>query len=631
MRRIAFYLFYDKDGIVDDYIIYKLQKLSEFVDTIFVVSNSQVDKENRKKIENVCDTFFVRENIGFDVWGYKEAMESFGREKLRDYDELILLNYTFFGPIFPFSELFSSMENRHCDFWGISAHKEVEPNPVFDNKKLPLHIQSHFIAVRRNMFTSKAFEDYWDNMPMIQSYYDSILKHESRFTEHFHQQGFTYEVYLDPQDYSSDYALFESVELAMKNRSPILKKRIFVHDPIYLEQKAIFPRRAMEYIQAHSDYDINLIWKSVVRAAEPRTLYTNMDMLEILSTDTAAQPPSRVPRIAVIAHMYYSDMMAEILGYLEHIPYKFDLYIATDNEEKKAEMLSVLNSQPDQNVEIRVTGQNRGRDMATYFVTFQDIQLSDKYDVTCCIHSKKSLQNGLNVGQYFKEHQFANLLYNKNYVSNILDLFDKEPQLGIVMPPVVHIGYPTLGHSWFINLELTKKWAKKMGIDTIFDASTPLAPYGTMYWSRPMALRKLTGYKWKPQLQDFEFEIGEVDGTLPHALERLIVYAAMDSGYYARCVMNPVSAAVAYTKLEYKLQRVAALMPNGYVRNQIDWLMLVQAHLAKAKGVLKYSGRQHLRMAISLANRRFTKKFPFTAKVLMPVLSLAKIGYRKMF
>lgn len=35
MRRVAFYLFYDNDGVVDDYIVYKLRKLRAHVDTIF--------------------------------------------------------------------------------------------------------------------------------------------------------------------------------------------------------------------------------------------------------------------------------------------------------------------------------------------------------------------------------------------------------------------------------------------------------------------------------------------------------------------------------------------------------------------------------------------------------------------
>ena len=76
---MIFYLFYDAQGIVDDYVPYKLQALRPFADHIFVVSNSKLTAEGRQLLEGVADTVWARENIGFDVWGYKEAMETSGR------------------------------------------------------------------------------------------------------------------------------------------------------------------------------------------------------------------------------------------------------------------------------------------------------------------------------------------------------------------------------------------------------------------------------------------------------------------------------------------------------------------------------------------------------------------------
>jgi rhamnosyltransferase len=113
MRRIAFYLFYDEFGEVDDYIPTKLTALQEFVEDIVVVSNSKMTVAGRAKLENIGATVFCRENVGFDVWGYKEGMETIGYDELAsNYDEVILLNYTFFAPIFPFAELFNEMDSR---------------------------------------------------------------------------------------------------------------------------------------------------------------------------------------------------------------------------------------------------------------------------------------------------------------------------------------------------------------------------------------------------------------------------------------------------------------------------------------------------------------------------------------
>lgn len=570
MKRVLFYLFFDEQGVVDDYIPYKLAKLRENVDTIFVVSNSSLDERARAALEAVADIVHVRENVGFDVWGYKEAMEVFGEKRLEDYDELILMNYTFFGPIYPFSETFAAMDARECDFWGITAHKAMTPNPFTGEGMLPLHLNSHWIAVRRKMFLSTEFRQYWANMPSITSYVDSILQHESKFTAHFSSKGFSYLVTFPVEDYPTEYPAFQSIEMMLRNRCPIFKRRLFFHDPLFLEQNAVILRESMQLVERASDYDVDLIWKNIVRTAQPRTIHTNLDLLEVVS-ETATEPPlAREPRIAVLAHLYYDDMVDEIMEYVSNIPYTYDLYVTTNTVEKKLSIERALASYGIQRVDVRVMEQNRGRDMGSMFITLRDVLLSDTYDYACRLHSKKSPQNGYNMALLFKQHMFDNLLYTPGYVRNIISLFEQNPTLGMVMPPVVQIAYPTLGHAWFANREPAKLWAKKLGIETCFDDSTPMAPYGTMFWFRPKAIKKLAEHMF--EWTDFGPEPNHVDGSLAHVLERLLGYAVMSEGYHLRCVINRPWAAINYTKLEYKLQRLASALPNGNIFDQLFWI-----------------------------------------------------------
>lgn len=606
MERLAIYLFFDERGVVDDYVIYKLKELRKHVGNIFVISNSVLPTSEREKFEAVADTVQERKNVGFDVWGYKEALEQVGWEELVEYDEVILLNYTFFGPIFPFAEMFSRLEASDCDFWGISAHKEIAPNPYTGQGSLPLHIQSHFIAVRRKMLASIAFRDYWENMPMINSYSDSILLHETKFTEHFASQGYTYEVFLDPEEYRTDYALFTSLEETLEKRSPILKKRPFVHDPLYLERNVISLRNAMETIRANTSYDTSLIWKSVLRAAEPRALYTNMDLLEILPDEPIGALSEKTLRVAAVVHMYYADMIDEISGYLANIPVPYDLYLTTDTEDKAQVLRDGVIKANASSIEIRVLDLNQGRDMAPLFIGCADVLQPGRYDLICRLHSKQSPQDPPNVAGNFKRHMFDNLLNSPGYVHNLLSLFETEPNLGLVMPPVIHAGYPTLGHSWSINRPLSEHWAEKLGIHVPFDANTPLAPYGGMFWFRPAALRVISTYPWR--ISDFETEVGKVDGTLPHVLERITGYACHQAGYHVRCVLNRRTAAIGYTKLEYKLQRVASLMPGGQVQDQVDWLHAVRAHLdaEPARRTLEY----HFEECVRQIRARFIARYP---------------------
>ena len=202
--------------------------------------------------------------------------------------------------------------------------------------------------------------------------------------------------------------------------------------------------------------------------------------------------------------------------------------------------------------DVRVV-KNRGRDVGALFIGLRDVVIDGDYDYVCRLHSKVSPQDVYG-GRHFKSHLFENLLASPVYVGNLLSLFESEPRMGMAMPPVVHIGYPTLGNAWFTNKPAAAKWAKQLGIRVPFDEYTPLAAYGSMYWFRPEALSLL--FNAKLGWSDFAEEPNYGDGGLAHVLERLVAYACHQNGFYAKAVMTPRRAAESYVKLEYKLQRL---------------------------------------------------------------------------
>ena len=193
MRRAVFYLFYDPQGQVDDYVLHTLGHLRPHAEQIFVVSNTPLDAADTAPARDRRRPVWERENVGFDVWAYKEAMEQFGAERLADYDEVILLNSTFFGPRRQLRRpSFAEMDARDdIDFWGITEHGPMRPAPVRRHRPLARHIQSHWIAVRRRMVTSTDWAEYWDEMPMI----DDLPRTRSsgtraRFTPYFVERGY---------------------------------------------------------------------------------------------------------------------------------------------------------------------------------------------------------------------------------------------------------------------------------------------------------------------------------------------------------------------------------------------------------------------------------------------------------
>lgn len=609
LRRVIFYLFYDPRGQVDDYVTHKLKSLRESADYIFVVANSVLTPEGRSKLESVADEVYARENVGFDVWAYKEAMEVFGRDRLLEFDELVLMNYTFFGPIYPFTEVFERMDRTGCEFWGISAHKAVQGDPVTGEGTFPFHIQSHWIAVRRPMFRSLEFQQYWDTMPMITSYDGSIKHHEARFTAHFAAKGFTYAVAFPAENYPGNHPIFENSQMMLDDRCPIVKRRIFFHDPLYLERNAILGKRVMQRIEK-TDYPTDLIWKNVARSAEPRTLYTNFSLLEVVSDVDSGFVPDPVPRVAVLAHIYYEDMVDEIMSYVRHIPVPFDLIVTTSSAQKKSVILEALKRYDISQVDVRVVEQNRGRDMSALFIGCRDILQSDDYDLVCRVHSKKSPQDSWNSADLFKHHMFDNLLNTRPYVEGILRLFQENATLGMVYPPIVNIGYPTLGHSWFFNRGPAEELAAELGIEIPFDRTTPLSPYGSMFWARPQAIRRMVDHDFK--WTDYPLEGDYADGSLSHVQERILGYCALTDGYHVRCVINSDWAEINYTFLEYKLQLLSSRLPH-YTQDQVDYLERMQ------------TGQPILRALKETVDQRM----PLVGKAARPAYRAARAVYRR--
>lgn len=570
-RRIVFYLLHDSRGEVDDYIPYKLERLRARTDHIFVIVNGSLTDEGRLRLEAVADTVWVRENVGFDVWGYKEALDQVGLDRLREFDELILMNYTWFGPVRPFEDLFDRMDQQAAHFWGMTDYGEQTPNPFTKKGVLHRHLQSHWIAVRRPMFDSEAWAEYWRTMPPITTYTESILNHESRFTHHFEERGYQSAVAFAEKDYPSEHPALINADLLLDDGCPVLKRRAFFHYPPYLDQHSVIGRWSIERAE-HYGYPVRMLYQNLVRNSKPRELHADAEMMEILPDVDLGFDRQSALRVAAIVHIFYEEMTDELLDRLRMIPLPYDLYITTTDAAKAEHIREVIDRREDDGwriYEVRVLPSNRGRDLSAFFIGCRDVLEPGRYDLVVKLHSKQTAQGSFNAGRYFKLQQLDNVLSSPGFAANAFALFEREPGLGLVFPPMIHIGFPTMGRGWYANREPAEKLAKQLGIRVPFDDVSPLAPYGCMWIGRPEALRLLSEHPW--EYKQYAPPHKHFDGSLAHVQERLIAYAAAELGYHTRTIANAEHAAISHTALEFKLDQMGATMP-GYAIDQIQFL-----------------------------------------------------------
>jgi lipopolysaccharide biosynthesis protein len=136
----------------------------------------------------------------------------------------------------------------------------------------------------------------------------------------------------------------------------------------------------------------------------------------------------------------------------------------------------------------------------------------------------------------------GNLLGSPQNIAAIVEAFANDAKLGLVYAKPFA---PVANHvEWGSNFELTASLLKRLGI-TINSDETPQFPTGTMFWFRPKALAPLLTLGLT--LDDFARAAGQgsrdpdsgaiVDGTLMHALERMISYVTKAAGFALREVL----------------------------------------------------------------------------------------------
>ncbi len=267
MKRICIYVTYDFENIADDYIGYMLQELRKVADRLIVVCNYPSIARGADNIRPYADKIYYRKNIGYDAGAYKDALCSYlGWDEVSRYDELLLINDSFYGPLYPIRVLFDRMEESNADYWGIIR----APKGKFDDGyTYDSHIQSYFWAFGRRVLESALFRNFWQELTYPQSLYQAVTEFEigcNRFLENcgFKGAAFTdYEPECSFRENEIPYMQYP-LELIRDFKVPILKRR-----SLYFSNKGYANAlEAFKYVESQNIYDVDLIKKHLLRISQ---------------------------------------------------------------------------------------------------------------------------------------------------------------------------------------------------------------------------------------------------------------------------------------------------------------------------------------------------------------------------
>lgn len=558
-KRACIYFIYDRDGIIDDYILYQLKDLRENILLLHCVINGKLTPEGRRKLETVADEVYVRENKGMDIGAYKAAINHIGWKILAAHDELILMNNTCFGPVYPFKEAFDWSKNQNVDIWGLTQDQKNGIDQSVDylhRNSAKSYIQSYFLAVRKPLLGSQLLKNFFDEIPEETNYRSSGLYYEHAFPGYFEERGYKSAVYCGPSDDCNYPLLHDPVRLLKEYRMPLFKKRSLFHhytDVLY-NSAGEATVRLMRFLEEETDYDMNQVWDSILRTSSLSDVVRCAQLNRVLPRDLALERATNGHlKVGLIYHAYYEDLFDEDISYIRNFPDNIDVLITTDSDKKKRLLEDKLRKNGRMGTVVVI--ENRGRDISALLVGAADFVF--KYELICFAHDKKTTQiDPQSIGRSWAYKLHENLFATRAYISNVIGLFEKESRLGIAFPSGPNHGsYAyTLGTGWSGNFENTRKLLEHFGIHVrIHERTMCVAPLGTCFWFRPQALKKLFtvthGKGWG--YEDFPREPNRVDQTILHAIERAYAYFAQDAGYYPVYLYNDKFAEIELTTLEY--------------------------------------------------------------------------------
>jgi len=241
---------------------------------------------------------------------------------------------------------------------------------------------------------------------------------------------------------------------------------------------------------------------------------------------------NNINKIVVQAHIYYEDLINEIIDKTNNIPAIFDLYITTTSFKKKEIIENYVKKfSKSYKYYIKIV-KNKGRDIFPLLIQLKNN--IKKYKYICHIHSKKTIKSP-DYGRQWRQYLFENLLGSPEIISEILDDFEQNNKLGFIFPETFY-GCSEFSlilrnrEKKYINFILNKIFpGYKIGKKLDF-------PAGNMFWAKVTSIKEIFELKNIENL--FPKESNQSGDTIMHGIERVWLFLVKINGYYYKKIFK---------------------------------------------------------------------------------------------
>ena len=548
-KRLVVYLIYDKENIIDSYIGYILKELKTIASSVVVIVQGNSIERGKENLE-WADQVYYRKNIGFDVGGFKDALcQLIGWEKVYEFDELVLVNDSFFGPFQSMRSIFEYMNKYDYDFWGITEHALFKDDEI----EIPEHIQSYYCTFRNRILHSSEFREYWEQVPYYKNFNEVVQKHEIILTRYFSDFGYKYGCLADMEPNNSEINYknnltqykFLQYELIEKRKCPILKKKPLAYDTLDLQTQENC-KLALNYIKNETSYDVDMIWENLIRIMDISDIQKKFHLQYIVKVNDRK---AEFQNIKIIVMASYPDAAEYVFERLKYIKEKNNIVVIAPNDFVKS-IYEKEGYPAYSEKEIDKFHFWHSLNLERYLVCIlHDCDVSNNVEPSC---KGKSFFYGI----------WNNLLDNFDYAKSIINLFNEDKRLGALSPPIPKFStyFGKLEWEWNYYFTNIQKLLKQKDISCQISKDKMPLTVSSSIWVRGNILKKVIEYK----LLD--------NKILPY----IWMYIAQSLGYYVGIVesenyasLNEINQQVYLTQIISQVQKYYGKV-NSFQDLQMD-------------------------------------------------------------
>lgn len=285
VRRACLVAGFDVDGVVDPSVIELITELDRHGD-VFYLFDGHLSATELAKLSGVTKGAWAVRHAAYDFGSYSMlASQLVGWDQLAEYDEVVFANDSCFL-VRPLEEVFASMADRDCDWWGLQATNGMadaagrpetradHPIPIEQVRAEMLdafeldpvytfHLGSYFLAFRRPVIDSPDFRRLIDSVVQQRGKRLVVLKYEVGLTHLLVGKGFAFDTYMDML--YPFHPLFSNWYFTMLERGfPLLKRFLLYRNHYDVPGLAQWKERVLE---AAPGADVDQFEQTLLRTA----------------------------------------------------------------------------------------------------------------------------------------------------------------------------------------------------------------------------------------------------------------------------------------------------------------------------------------------------------------------------